>query len=73
MKEYKTVAGPKNIEVKKGDLQAAFDVFSEIINANARGGWQYHSMETITVTEKPGCFQQPISHYYYMLIFEREV
>ena len=73
MKEYKTVAGPKNIQVQKGDIQSAFDLFSEIINNQARGGWEYHSMETITITEKPGCFQQPISSYYYMLIFEREI
>lgn len=73
MKEYKTVAGPKNIQVKKGDIQSAFDLFAEIINTQAKGGWEYHSMETITVTEKPGCLQQPIPHYYYMLIFEREV
>lgn len=73
MKEYKTVAGPKNIQVKKGDIQSAFDLFAEIINTQAKGGWEYHSMETITVTEKPGCLQQPIPYYYYMLIFEREV
>lgn len=72
MKEYKAVAGPKNINVAKGDTQAAFDTFAEIINRQATGGWQYHSMETITVTEKPGCFQQPIPMNYYMLIFERE-
>lgn len=73
MKEYKTVAGPKNISVKKGDAQAAFDLFAEIINSNARGGWEYHSMETITVTEKPGCLQSPVPTYYYMLIFERDI
>lgn len=72
MKQYKAVAGPKNINVAKGDTQAAFDIFAEIINKEASGGWQYHSMETITVTEKPGCFQQPIPMNYYMLIFERE-
>lgn len=32
MKVYKTVAGPKNILVKKGNTQEAFDLFSEIIN-----------------------------------------
>lgn len=73
MKEYKTVAGPKNIQVDRGNTQAAFDMFAEIINKQARSGWNYHSMEAITVTEKPGCFQQPVSTYYYMLIFERDV
>ncbi|MBS7360487.1 MAG: DUF4177 domain-containing protein [Oscillospiraceae bacterium] len=57
MKQYKAVAGPKNINVGKGDTQSAFNTFAEIINREAAGGWEYHSMETITVTEKPGCMQ----------------
>lgn len=72
MKQYKAVAGPKNVSVAKGDTQAAFNLFADIINNEARSGWTYHSMETITVTEKPGCFQQPVPLNYYMLIFERE-
>lgn len=73
MKEYKTVAGPKNISVNKGDIQAALDVFAEIINKHSKNGWSYHSMETISITEKPGCFQAPMTSYYYMLIFERDI
>lgn len=71
MKQYKAVAGPKNINVSKGDTQAAFDTFAEIINKETAGGWEYHSMETITVTEALGCLQQPIPKNYYMLIFVR--
>lgn len=73
MKEYKTVAGPKEIQVSKGSIQSAFDLFADIINRNAVSGWQYHSMESIAITEKPGCMQQPITRYYYMLVFEREI
>lgn len=74
MKQYKAVSGPKNISVSKGDTQSAFNLFSDIINRETAGGWEYHSMETITVTEKPGClFQQPVSLNYYMLIFEKEI
>lgn len=29
-------------------------------------------MESIAVTEKPGCFQSPVTTYYYMLIFWKE-
>jgi len=72
MKQYKAVAGPKNISVAKGDTQAAFDMFADLINKEAAAGWEYHSMETITVTEKPGCFQNSIPVNYYMLIFARE-
>ena len=73
MKQYKAVAGPKNINVNKGDTQAAFTLFADIINNETAGGWEYHSMETITVTEKPGCNKQPISLNYYMLIFVKDI
>lgn len=73
MKQYKAVAGPKNINVNKGETQTAFNMFADIINQEATGGWEYHSMETITVTEKPGCFQQPVPVNYYMLIFVKNV
>ena len=73
MKQYKAVAGPKNISVAKGDTQAAFNSFASLINAEATDGWEYHSMETITVTEKPGCMKQPISLNYYMLIFVKDI
>ena len=72
MKQYKAVAGPKNISVARGDTQAAFDSFANLINAESTGGWTYHSMETISVTENPGCLQQPVTTNYYMLIFVRE-
>lgn len=72
MTKYKAVAGPKNVSVSKGNTQAAFDSFASLINAECAGGWTYHSMETISVTENPGCLQQPITTNYYMLIFARE-
>ncbi len=71
MKQYKAVAGPKSINVDKGNTQSAFDTFAELINKEAQAGWEYHSMETITVVEKPGCFQAPIPCNYYMLIFSK--
>lgn len=72
MKQHKAVAGPKNINVGKGDTQSAFNTFAEIINCESVGGWEYHSMETITVTEKPGCMQ-PIPMNYCMLIFVKDM
>lgn len=72
MKQYKAVAGPKNVNVNKGDIQSAFNLFADLINNEAVNGWTYHSMETISVTEKPGCFQQAVPINYYMLIFEKE-
>ena len=69
MKFYKAVAGPRSFNVSRGETQTAFDSFAEIINREAANGWTYHSMETITVTEAPGCLQQAIPVNYYMLIF----
>lgn len=69
MKQYKAVAGPVNVSVSKGNTQSAFDLFADIMNREAANGWEYHSMETIAVTENPGCFQQPTTVTYYMLIF----
>lgn len=73
MKHYITVAGPKNIQTEKGRVDPAMNLFGNIINQYAQNGWEYHSMESIAVTNKPGCFQTPITSYYYMLIFFRDV
>ena len=62
-----------NISVAKGNAQSAFNLFADIINREAQDGWTYHSMESISVTENPGCFQQPVVTHYYMLIFSRDV
>ena len=74
MKQYKAVSGPMTINVSKGNTQSAFNLFADIINHEAQGGWAYHSMETITVQEKTGCFlnKQVTNTNIYMLIFCRE-
>lgn len=70
MKRYKVVPGPKNIEVSGGKSSQAFQSFEDLINANTDNGWTYHSMETISVTEK-GCMNSNTLNYY-MLIFEKD-
>ena len=72
MKKYKIVEGPKNIIVNSGNSESALKLFEDIINKEVSQGWEYHSMDTITITEKPGCFQKPIVRYSYMLIFYKE-
>jgi len=75
MKQYKCVAGPKSINVEKGDVSLAFNMFADIINGECAGGWTYHSMEKLAVSQKKGCLFN--AHYettnFYMLIFEKEV
>lgn len=71
MKQYKAVPAPKNFSVGKDDSKAAFVSFAGILNREATDGWEYHSMETITITEKPGCLQRAVPIQYRMLIFVR--
>ncbi len=75
MKQYKVVPGPKNIMVMDmGKTQPAFNTFADIINQEAVDGWEYHSMETLTLTQNPGCLSNnPVSRQYYMLIFVKDV
>ena len=72
MRKYKIVGGPQNIVVGKGNSEEAYRLFEEIINKEVSQGWEYHSMETITITEKNGLFQQAVSRQSYMLIFYKE-
>ena len=76
MKEYKTVPGPMGYELREGHTNEAFADFANIINTNCTDGWDYHSMEVISVTENPGCFgggeKNAKTTNYYMLIFVRE-
>ncbi len=72
MRKYKIVGGPQNIIVDKGNSEDAYRLFEEIINKEVSQGWDYHSMETITITEKPGCFRPQVIRYSYMLIFYKD-
>lgn len=71
---YKAIPGPKIISVDDGNFSSATSSFATIINNQAREGWTYHSMETVTVQEKVGCALQPqyVNTNIYMLIFCRE-
>lgn len=76
MKEYKIVPAPVGCNVKKGQSASVFDDYAKIINANCIDGWDYHSMETIHITENPGCLgggaKNARTTVHYMLIFVRE-
>lgn len=72
MKQYRVVPGPRSISVARGQTGDAFAEFEDMINWHAERGWVYHSMETLTVSEKQGCLSQPNIINYYMLIFERD-
>lgn len=78
MKVYKTVEGPRELVMDKGgSISNTMKYFEDLINAEARNGWVYHSMESLPVYEKPGCLgallgNSGVVHNRYLLIFERD-
>ncbi len=73
--EYKTVPAPMVLNIKtQKDADQAIANFGAIINREAVDGWEFHSMESITTAEAPGCFSGGKERVttYNMLIFKRE-
>ena len=70
---YKVVPGPQVVTIKDHNYQSACDLFANIMNAEAAGGWKYCGMETITTQETTGCISKAtVNRSMYMLIFARE-
>lgn len=77
MAQYKCVPAPKNINIdKNGNVDAAANLFAEIMNNEANNGWRFQSMETLTITQPSGCFSfitgNTITINYNMLVFVKE-
>ena len=73
--EYKTVPAPTVLSIKtEKEAEQAIYNFGKLINLEAQGGWEFHSMETITTEAAPGCFSggKPNTMRHNMLIFKRE-
>ena len=75
MTQYMAVPALTNFKVDKGNVSAAFQEYSNMLNQYAQQGWVYHSMETLTVTEAAGCpiFSSPTTSSFYVMIFFRNV
>lgn len=71
---YKAIPGPRVVTIKEGEYQQATNLFADIMNAEARNGWAYHSMEVVTTSAKTGCALNPqfVETKIYMLIFCKE-
>jgi hypothetical protein len=76
--QYKCVPAPKELVIdKNGSYDGAVRSFADLLNREANDGWKFHSMESIAVTEKPGClgalFQKgQVTTNFNMLIFSKE-
>lgn len=75
--EYKCVAAPKELIIKKqSDMDKAVAGFANIINNEAVQGWEFYSMEQIATTVPVGCLgalfgKKEETTYSNMLIFRR--
>ena len=76
MYTYKTVPAPTNLSVRSvNDTLNAVESFSEIINKECVNGWEFYSMETISVSTNPGCFslgKRTTPIVLNMLVFRKE-
>jgi rubrerythrin len=83
--KYKCIPAPDEIVIDKGwDITAriknkekAVRSFAELINNETTHGWEFHSMENIAITEKPGCIgalfgRKSETTYFNMLVFSNE-
>ena len=73
--EYKCVSGPKELVVKSAaESSTAIASYANIINAEAIDGWEFYSLESMTVSQAPGCLstgnEPPL--LFNMLVFRRE-
>ena len=75
--QYKCVPAPKELLIdKNGSYDGAVRSFADLINNEAGGGWNFHSMENIAVKQNPGCLaalfgQKETTVYFNMLIFSK--
>jgi hypothetical protein len=56
MVQYKCVSAPQHLIIEAdGNFDDAVASFGDLINAQTKDGWEFHSLEVITVTKKNGC------------------
>ncbi len=73
--EYKCVPGPAQLVVKsQNDAATAVRSYADLINSEAVNGWEFYSLETMSVAQAAGCTGNdkapPV--LFNMLIFRKE-
>lgn len=54
--EYKCIPGPSQLIVKsQADSATAVRSYADLINSEADDGWEFHSLESMTVAQAAGC------------------
>lgn len=78
MKEYKCIPAPTGLKIDaKGSYNAAVNSYADIINKETQGGWTLDFIQSVPVTQDPGCiralFGAPsITLFFNMLVFSKE-
>lgn len=78
MAHFKCAPAPKKLVIdKKGSYGNAVRSFADLINQEADGGWKFHYMENIAVTQKLGYLaglfgQKEATIYFNMLVLYKE-
>lgn len=74
--EYKVVAAPRKAKRAKG-ARTPKDRFArtltDVINAEAREGWEYLRAESLPVDEKKSMLSSPTEAYHAVLVFRKAV
>ena len=86
--QYKCVPAPGHLTIdNNGNFDDAVRSYANLINKEATANWEFHSLETITVTQNPGCLsgllyniplignlfgKPPITKYCNMFIFSNK-
>ncbi len=77
--QYKMIQVPPAIRIKAKDYQGgeAAAYLEEIVNEQARNGWEFFRVDTIGVRSDPGCLgaifgQKSVMLDYYVITFRKE-
>jgi len=77
MSQYKCIPGPKKLVVNRvSDMDNAVVQFSDLINEHCVDGWDFYSLEEVSVTRQPGCLAglfgaKETTVNYNMIIFKK--
>ncbi len=74
--EYKVIASPRRGVKAKGaktNRDRFANALSELMNAQAKEGWEYQRAESLPADEKPGLLKAAVEVYQSVLVFRREI
>lgn len=77
--EYKMVQVPRDLAARIGDVDkgAGAVYMQKAVDEGVAGGWEFYRVDTLTITEKPGCLQsllgqKEVLHALNIICFRRE-